>query len=195
MWTPPPTTEIDLVRSEIAVYHKEEIIQAWHSQTSEGQPWNIRLFFDQYESIKEYLAENTAADIASQIDWWTGTRMYNAGEYLGERHYGDREYCYDYYKEEATKHGESPPNHDDERFLDCNPVQGTSEWWCNYNPEPAEMAEELDNQVESWNLSQHAEFNEPSEYLESWPGLDNLMLQLNYYATNRRVLAEATERR
>ena len=135
MWTPPPTTEIDLVRSEIAVYHKEEIIQAWHSQTSDGQPWNVMLFFDQYESIEEYLAENTAADIASQIDWWTGTRMYNAGEYLNERHYEDREYCYDHYKEEATKHGESPPNHDDDRFLDCNPNQGSTEYWCNYSPE------------------------------------------------------------
>ena len=146
MWTPPPTTEIDLVRTEIAAYHKEEIIQAWYSQTDDGQPWNIMLFFTQYQSIEEYLAENSPAEIAKQIDWWTGTRMYNAGTYLGERHYEDREYCYDYYKEEAEKHGECPPNHDDERFLACNPDQGTDEWFCAYEPEPSEMAEELDNQ-------------------------------------------------
>ena len=195
MWTPPPITEIDLVRTEIAGYHKEEIIQAWHSQTSDGQPFNIMLFFDQYETIEEYLDKNTPANIASQIDWWTGTRMYNAGEYLGERHYEDREYCYDHYKEEATKHGESPPNHDDERFLSCNPTQATNEWFCVYEPEPHEMAEELDSQVENWDVGQDGNCAEEITYLENWPGLDNLMLQLNHYATNRRALAEIIERR
>ena len=195
MWTPPPTSEIDLVRTEIAGYHREEVIQAWYSQTDEGQPFNVMLFFTQYQSIEEYLTENSPAEIAKQIDWWTGTRMYNAGTYLGERHYEDREYCYDYYKEEATKHGECPPNHDDERFLACNPDHVADEWWCNYEPEPYEMAEELNNQIENWDLGRDANCEEEVEYLEDWSGFDNLMLQLNHYATNRRALAEAIERR
>ena len=49
MWTPPPTTEIDLVRSELAGYNREEVIMAWYQQTSDGQPFNMMLFFDQYE--------------------------------------------------------------------------------------------------------------------------------------------------
>ena len=121
--------------------------------------------------------------------------MYNAGTYLGEMHYEDREYCYDRYKEAATKHGECPPNHDDERFSACNPDQGTAEWWCNYTPEPYEMAEELDNQIENWNLDRDGTCGESVTYLEDWSGFDNLMLQLNHYATNRRALAEVIERR
>ena len=80
MFTPPPQSEADAVRVIIGYYDPLEVLMAYYMQTSEGQPYNVMLFFSQYQTVDEYMENNDAAAIAGQIDWWTRTRIYSTVE-------------------------------------------------------------------------------------------------------------------
>ena len=213
MFTPPPQSEADAVRLKMGAYWPCEITMAFHMQTKNGQPWNVHLFFDQYQSVEEYLEHNSAADIAGQIDWWTRTRIHNAEESLGEDHLGNYE-CYfeelekivdqntksqRYRNKQLLTGGEMPPgwglryqklpDRNDDEFWACK-IEDRDTDWCNYSPDHDEIAQELIDVMEYWDEA----LPEIHEEITEHPKFDQLIKDLGFYAKERRALAEAAER-
>ena len=217
MWTPPPITEVDEVRMNAGCYTEAEVMMAWYMQTREGKPWNVMLYFTQYDSIEAYLERNPAAEIANQIDWWTGSRMYNIKNDLSERHLGYNE-CWEQVLEYCKENGEPPPDPEHEDFVRCAPYQYLdgevlhteadehalevpifipAKYECTYFPNAEEIAEDMIEHDYIWveNIEGHPTMCEAWNIMRERPEHEQLMKDLNYYAENRRALTEDLERR
>ena len=203
MFTPPPQSEADAVRVIIGHYDPLEMLMAYYMQTSEGQPYNVMLFFSQYQTIDEYMKCNSAAAVAGQIDWWTRTRIYNARESLQGSHTGNYQ-CYftahrDSWRQEAV-------DRNDPEFWQCKLDRIDDGWqflgiwedegidWCNYEPSHEEIADEMTEMEGYWEEGFDDDMQERFEAIKNHPKFEALAKELNFYAKERRALAEAQER-
>ena len=196
MWTPPPQTLVDAVRVAHGLYDDVEIVVAWYGQTAAGTPWGVCHFVPTYETMEDYLTRNKISRLALQADTLLGEHLGSFSESRMDMHEDDGCYVEDRLK--AIEKGRPLPHSRSAHYRDCKLAWHvpTGRWVCTYEPEPWELASELDLEIISWSETIESEgLTSALRDLQDHPRYRRIRSSLNYYARNRRSLAEALERR